>query len=239
MVTVLVTSFLLLTVISYAIYRWQRPSSDENTQQRALTPPVARSLFSDERSDRALAARLKKEEAEKEASGLRARLIERAALGDKAVLAEAHAFPNSVLYDEVLGALVTHAGDNYKQLLALVSYITRSNSDSSGEQLRLSPELARRFIEAWRAQSPDRRGVGVVLHVAARADAASVYQRAVETVYELWRADVLQDVSAEELRALFDGEYWTLSAKTRSSGEGFVLKRRLAKLRRELNKGIA
>lgn len=239
MVTVLVTSFLLLTVISYAIYRWQRPSSNENAEQRALTPPPTgvRSLFSDERSEVALAKRLKEAEVEKQFLELRTSLKERAALGDKATLAEAHAYPNSSLYDEVLGALTLRCGDDYKQLFALVSHITRSsNSNNSSAPLRVSPELAERFIAVWRAAAADRRSVAVVLHVAARADDAVVYQRAVESVYELWRARGLQDVSAQELRSLFDGEYWTLSANTRSSGEGFVLKRRLAKLRQELDK---
>jgi hypothetical protein len=240
MVTVLVTSFLLLTVISYAIYRWQRPSSNENASQRALMPPPpVRSLFSDEQADAALAARLKETEAGKQASELRERLLERAALGDKAVLAEAHAARNSSLYEEVLSALVTRTGGDYKQLLALVSHITRSSSSSGGsngdERLPVSRALAESFIEAWSAASPDRRGVAVVLHVAASCDEADVYQRAVEAVYELWRRRELQDVSAEELRALFDGEYWMLSANTRGSGAGFVLKRRLAKLRQELN----
>ncbi|HVG31450.1 MAG TPA: hypothetical protein VM911_00160 [Pyrinomonadaceae bacterium] len=233
MVTVLVTSFLLLTVISYAIYRWQRPSSNENAEQRALPPPPARSLFSDERTDSALAVRLKEAEAEKQASELRAHLLERASLGDKATLAEAQANGNNALYDEVLSALTLRCGDNYKQLFALVSHITRSSSNG-GDALRVSPELAERFIDAWQASSTDRRSVAIVLHIAARADEAAVYQRAVETVYELWRGRKLQEVSAEELRTLFDGEYWTLSANTRSSGAGFVLKRRLAKLRQEL-----
>jgi len=236
MVTVLVTSFLLLTVISYAIYRWQRPSSNENAEQRAFTPPPTgvRSLFSDERSDAALARRLQEAETEKQASELRASLLERASLGDKATLVEAHAAANSSLYDEVLRALTLRCGDDYRQLYALVSHITRSSNSS--QQLRVSPELAERFIEAWRASAANRRGVGVVLHVAARADEAGVYQRAVETVYELWRGQQLKDISAEELRSIFDGEYWMLSANTRSSGAGFVLKRRLAKLRQELAK---
>jgi hypothetical protein len=238
MVTVLVTSFLLLTVISYAIYRWQRPSSNENAEQRALTPPPTgvRSLFNDEHSDAALAKRLKEAEVEKQFLELRTSLLERAALGDKAILAEAHAYPVSSLYDEVLRALTLRCGDDYKQLFALVSHITRSSSTNSSAPLRVSPELAERFIAAWRASAADRRSVAVVLHVAARADDVNVYQRAVESVYELWSARELQDVSAEELRSLFDGEYWTLSTSTRSSGEGFVLKRRLAKLRHELNK---
>jgi hypothetical protein len=228
MVTVLITSFLLIAAISYAIYCWQRTSSNENAG-RALPPPPAgsRGLFSDEHSDALTAVSLL--EAEKQSSEQRARLLERAAQGDKAVLMEAHATGNKALYDEVLDALVLSAEDNEKKLFALVSYITRS------EQLCVSARLAERFLEAWKTSS-DRRSVAVVLHIAARADVARVYQRAVETAFEFWREGQLPSVSVEELRALFDGEYWLLSQSVRSSGEGFVLKRKLASLRQELSR---
>jgi hypothetical protein len=230
MVTVLITSFLLLAAISYAIYCWQRTSSNE-TAGRALPPPPTRfrGLFSDEHSDAQLAARLREAEALKLASEQRAVLLERAAQGDKAVLAEAHAIGNQALYDEALSALVSRAGDNYKQLFALVSHITRS------DQLRVNPTLAERFLEAWKT-APDRRSVAVLLHIAARADDAPLYQRAVETAHQFWREGLLPGVSAEELRAVCDGEYWLLSESVRGSGEGFILKRKLSKLRQELSR---
>ena len=230
MVTVLITSFLLIAAISYAIYCWQRASSNENAGH-ALQPPPAgsRGLFSDEHSDALTAARLLEAEAEKQSSEQRARLLERAAQGDKAVLMEAHATGNQALYDEVLDALVLSAEDNDKKLFALVSYITRS------DQLRGGARLAERFLESWKT-APDRRSVAVVLHIAARADDAAVYQRAVETAFEFWREGQLAAVSVEELRSLFDGEYWLLSQSVRGSGEGFVLKRKLASLRRELER---
>jgi hypothetical protein len=228
MVTVLITSFLLIAAISYAIYCWQRTSSNENAG-RALQPPPAgsRGLFSDEHSDALTAASLL--EAEKQSSEQRARLRERAAQGDRAVLLEAHALGDKAFYDEVLDALALSVEDNDKKLFALVSYITRS------EQLRVNARLAERFLESWKT-STDRRSVAVVLHIAARADDAAVYQRAVETAHQSWLEGQLPAVSAEELRSLFDGEYWLLSQSVRSSGEGFVLKRKLAGLRRELER---
>jgi hypothetical protein len=50
----------------------------------------------------------------------------------------------------------------------------------------------------------------------------------------MWRDAKLGDISAVELRALFDGEFWVLSSRSRSSGAGFVLKRTLDGARREL-----
>lgn len=229
MVTVLITSFLLIAAISYAIYRWQRISSNESTGHALPPPPRPRGLFNDEHSDAQLAARLREAEAEKQSSEQRACLLERAAQGDKAALLEAHATGNKALYDEVLNALTSRVEDNDKQLFGLVSYIARS------DQLRVGARLAERFLESWKT-APDRRSVAVVLHIAASADDASVYQRAVETAFDFWRTGRLPNVSVEELRALFDGEYWTLSQSVRGSGEGFVLKRKLAALRRELER---
>jgi len=56
----------------------------------------------------------------------------------------------------------------------------------------------------------------------------------VEKALGLWRERKLADISPVELRALFEGEFWGLSSRTRSSGAGFVLKRTLDGARREL-----
>jgi hypothetical protein len=73
-----------------------------------------------------------------------------------------------------------------------------------------------------------------MLHVAALSNDAAVYQTAVETALEFWRGGLLSEVSAQELRAILEGEFWILSSPARSSGAGFLLKRALAVARREL-----
>jgi len=73
-----------------------------------------------------------------------------------------------------------------------------------------------------------------MLHLAALSNDAAVYQTAVEIALEFWRGGYLSEVSPQELRAIFEGEYWILSSATRSSGAGFLLKRTLAVARREL-----
>jgi hypothetical protein len=224
MVTVLITSFLLLAVISYAIYRQQRASSGEN-EERALPPPHAHSLFSGNDSDADALESLK--EVERQASERREALLGRAAQGDKASLADASGDP--ALYDAVLDTLVERA-DDYKKLLALVSYIERSEA-----RLSVNVHLAEKFLDAWKA-SPESRTTAIALHVSAISDNASIYQRAVEAVFAFWQGGQLPNISAEELRALFDGEYWVLSAAVRNSGAGFVLKQKLAQLRLQLLK---
>jgi len=224
MVTLLITSFLLLAAISFAIYCWQRISSNETSERALAPPPPARGLFSDQDTDTARA--LEAEERRKALEEKRARLLDRAAQGDKGALQESSEDPE--LYDEILGVFIERA-DDYQKLFALVSFIKRS------EHLRVNARLAERFLDAWRAV-PESRSPAIVLHLAATADNPSVYLKAVETVFALWREGRLQNVSAEELRTLFDGEYWLLSPDSRSSGAGFVLKQKLSKLRLELVK---
>ena len=222
MVTVLVTSFLLFAAISYAIYWWQRSSSNENAE-RALPPSRAVGLFAElscAETDALLAA-----EQQAQAVAQRARLLERAAAGDKKSLHEAQG--DAQLYGEVLDAL-TERAETAESLLALVSYVARN------EGLRVNVLLAAKFIESWKQSSPDRGSTAKVLHVAALAGDAGVYRQAVETTFQLWRDGRVPSLSADELRQLVESEYWILPAESRSSGAGFVLKRTLARLRREL-----
>ena len=51
-----------------------------------------------------------------------------------------------------------------------------------------------------------------------------------------WRNSAFR-MTAEELQSLIDAEYWLLASDARSSGAGFMLKRKLAEARRELGAG--
>ena len=223
--TVLITSVLLLAVIAFAIYRWQRPRLNDQAE-RALPPmpPRFRGLFDDTDSDGQRALRAADEAARQQEE--RAQLLARAADGDKEALAGAHASADRALYDEVLNTLVERA-DSEKQLFALVSYIARS------EGLKVNAKLALKFIETWKA-APERSSTAEALHVAALANDAEIYRKTVETALQFWREGRLQNISAETLRALVESEYWILAPEARNSGAGFVLKRTLAAIRREL-----
>ena len=230
MVTLLITSFLLLAAISYAFYCWQRTPSERDADH-GLMPPRFRGLFADD-VDEANAPRAKRlsDNASSITSEERAALQERAARSDKSVLRDALASADAALYDELLDALVEQA-DSDPKLLALVSYIARE------EKLRVNRRLAEAFVESWKT-SPDRGTTAKMLHIAALADDAALYQKAVETAVQFWRERRLPDISAEELRTLMESEYWLLSTGVRNSGAGFVLKLKLAGLRRELAAAI-
>ena len=107
-------------------------------------------------------------------------------------------------------------------------------------QLAEGPKVdAETFQDALKAikafqESPNRTTTTNLLHIAAVADDAKNYGRAVELVLMSWRDGTLSDVSAGELQALFNSEYWVLSSRTRTSGAGFVLKETLSSANREL-----
>ncbi|MBV9958039.1 MAG: hypothetical protein JO360_06430 [Acidobacteria bacterium] len=225
MVAVLITSFLLLAIISFAIYRWQQVSSGEGAN-RALppAPPDFKGLFAaaaEEEQSRLEAAQAAEELAERKRA-----LLSRAEAGDRHALLEAHESGDAALYEEALNALVRQAA-NGKQVFALASYIARQ------EGLTVNLSLAEAFAENWK-NAPDRRTTAELLHVAALAGDATVYQRAIETLLLYWREQRLPDMSAAELTQLIESEYWLLPSHARSSGAGFLLKREIASARRQL-----
>jgi hypothetical protein len=226
MVTLLITSFLLLAGITYAVYLWQRPRAHRDAGV-SFPPPPQRTGGLFEETDLAELSRRELSSEETIKDEQRQALLERAAAGDRETLREAQAIGQAALYEEVLNRLVARA-DSDKSLLALVSYIARSDAS-----LRVNTRLAERFIESWQ-RAPDRHSTAKMLHVAALAGDANLYQGAIETVYEFWRTRRLTGISADELRQLIESEFWILAPAVRNSGAGFVLKRKLAHIGRQL-----
>jgi hypothetical protein len=124
----------------------------------------------------------------------------------------------------VLNELVTQTKGN-AALLSLMSYVAQ-------HELRVTRALATAAVSSWSA-APDRSTTAKALHFAALSDEADLYRETVDQALQFWRAGKLK-ISAVELRTLFDGEFWILSSRSRSSGAGFVLKRTLDSARREL-----
>jgi hypothetical protein len=226
MVTVLIASFILLAVISFALYRSRHTALPDDDANPALLPPPPtefKSLFEDPAAEaRARAAQREKESAEK-----RAKLLARAAEGEKQTLNEAHASGDGKLYEQVLHTLVERAGENEKQLFALASYVARADS------LPVNKKLAAAFLESWKL-SPSRHATAQMLHLCALAGDAALYQQAIETTLRYWQEQKLSDMTAEELTRLIESEFWLIPSTARNSGAGFLLKRKLATVRREL-----
>jgi hypothetical protein len=223
MVSIFITAFVLvlgiLLLSGIGLYFWQK--SAREASQRILPPnPDFYGLFSPSKTE------MKTQEEIERAARLAASLVERARAGDKSALLEAKASGDTDLYDRILNEFIEQV-DSEAALVSLMSFVSKND-------LSVSPALARKAVAAWR-KAPSRQGTAKALHFAALSDDADLYGETVEQALELWRQGKLADVSAGELRALFDGEFWILSARTRSSGAGFVLKRTLADARRELD----
>ena len=221
MVTFLITSILLLGLFAISIYFWQKPSKSVGNAE--LPPPKGRGLFDHDGSDMAVQLSAV---TETDTSVKKDALIGRASQGEKNVLEEAYQLRDHELYIEVLSVLVDKA-ESAPQLLSLVSYVTQ-------HELPVSEKLAVSFIESSK-QALNRSSTAKMLHIAALSDNAETLKSAVDVALRSWREGNLPDVSAIELQALFNGEFWVLSSRTRSSGAGFLLKRTLASARRELD----
>ncbi len=111
-----------------------------------------------------------------------------------------------------------------------------NEQDEQPVEAKVDSNTFEEAVQAIRAfqQSPNRSSTAKLLHIAALTDDAKNYGRAIELVLMSWRDGTLADLSAVELQALINSEYWVLSSHTRSSGAGFVLKRTLSIANREL-----
>lgn len=217
MVTLLITSVLVFGIFLVALYIWQKPRVRQSLDELPA-PPTSRGLFGDVATSAAL-------DAGRDDQALHDSLLAHAIQGDKSTLKKAYDLRNRATYDEVLTALVNGARSD-AQILSLTSHVTRN-------QWPVNKPLAAALINSWQ-KTPDRSSTAKMLHIAALADDAETYRKAVELALRAWRDGKLRDLPALELNALLAGEFWTLSSATRSSGAGFILKRSLASARREL-----
>ena len=123
--------------------------------------------------------------------------------------------------------LAARTQTNEEALRALVRHIVQNG------QWRTSTGLAEALLMRWQA-APERYALGEVLHLAALSDDAALFQRVTQATLAAWRAGRLNWASPHNLRALIESEYWMLAPEARQAGDGFVLKRMLVEVRREL-----
>ena len=224
MVSIFITAFVLVLAIlllsGIGFYFWQKSARDSS--ERILPPsPDFHGLFGEQPSRKELKTQEDLERAARVASSL----LDRARVGDKSALVDGNESGDVDLYDRILNQFVQNA-ESDAALLSLMSFVAQND-------LRVNLSLAKAAIASWKSL-PNRNSTAKALHFAALSDDATLYRETVEDALRLWREGKLSDVTASELRALFDGEFWVLSSRPRSSGAGFVLKQTLADARREL-----
>jgi hypothetical protein len=222
---ILIISVFLVFVATIAILRTKRSQSKEEAQYLPPFPRPPR-LF-DESAYGSLGEGLKEESERRASEEFEKELHLRAARGDLEVLKDAHA-SGEELYRRVLDRLVERRGESADELRALADFVTQNG------ELRASTALAERLIEDWQ-RNPSRASVTRLLRVAALSDDAATFERALSSVLRARNDGRLTGISAEVLRTLFEGEYWLLSSEAKRSGAGFLLKQRLAHVRRELS----
>ncbi len=216
--TILIISILLLAATAIAL-RYLSRTPEPEAAPRSLDAPQFNSLFDHQETAKLLA--------QAEAEDRRVALLRRAAEGDGDALIEAHALGDADLYRLALDALIARNVANGDDLVALASRIA-----GSGE-LRANATLADALIERLKSL-PGNQTLIETLRIAALSDDAAAYQRAIEAAIGLWRREKLPDVSADTLNELIESHFWTLAPGARESGAGFLLKRTLVEVRREL-----
>jgi hypothetical protein len=217
---ILIISVFLIVAASIAILRTKRPPS--NNDVRYFPPGFQPPRLFDE-------GNAPDEESETKASEeFEKSLLSRASCGDLEVLKEARASGIADLYQRILDKLVERCVGNADELRSLADFITRN------EELRANAALAVALLEDWE-RSPSRAFVPQLLRVAALSDDAATFERAMSSVLRARGDGRLKDMSVDEMRSLFEGEYWLLSSESKRSGAGFLLKQRLAYVRRELS----
>lgn len=221
---------ILLAATAYSIYRSQRAAFPAEPEQLPATMNPPR-LFD---KQQAVASDLldPAEIWEQERNEQRASLLSRAAAGDLSALAEAQQIDDRELYRETLRTLIEQSVKSDDDLRALGRHIARSSD------LRADAPLVAAYAALWR-QSPDREMTAVLLRLAALSDDAATFQNTADEIVNEWRAGRIANLTAADLRALIESEYWVLSsAARRDAGDGYLLKRRLANLRRELESEV-
>jgi len=217
---ILIISVFLLFVASFAILRTKRSSSrgDAPELPAGVSP---RGLFDAASED---------DETPKESPEQvrRGQLRERAERGDLSALSEARASQDAALCRFVLDGLVGRASGDAARVRELAAHV------AGGRSLRASPELAEMLLGVWR-EGPTGSSTAELLRVSALSDDAGTFGRAVTEVLEVWEGGTLDALGAEDLRSLFEAEYWLLSSEAKRSGAGFVLKQKLADVRRRLS----
>lgn len=222
--TIFFISILLLAIAAFALHHWKRRTPPKEPDFFP-EPRVFDGLFAEQHAEEMKL--LTQVEAERRAQEERRRLLHRAAEGDMAALDEARIRDDDAFYREILHTLVARAEGDEEALRSIAEYIVDSRA------LRSSREFAEMMIGRL-SEAPDQSSLACMLHLAALADDAAIFKCAVETALKLFGEGRLPRVSAEDFLATVESAYWLIEAEVRSSGSGFLIKRLVADVRREL-----
>ncbi|MGH9753007.1 MAG: hypothetical protein ACREA2_09500 [Blastocatellia bacterium] len=222
--TIFFISILLLAVAAFALHRRKRRTTPKEPDSFS-EPRGFDGLFAEQHAEEMKL--LAQAEAELRAQEECRRLLGRAAEGDKTALDEARIRGDAAFYIDVLQTLVARAEGDEEALRSIAEYIIDNRA------LRSSGEFAAIMIGRLN-ETPDQFSFVRTLHLAALSDDAEVFKRAVDVAWKLFNEGRLPRISAEDFLATVESAYWLIEAEVRNSGSGFLLKRLIADVRREL-----
>lgn len=190
-------------------------------QETFNPPPTYRSLFAPDEEELKVWQR---EQEEKEFSNrqseLRENLLRRAENSDYNSLLEAKVFGNSPLYNEVFQILLRNDSD------ALIEFVTRNNLTADSDLVELSG--------ANLSKNPTLDNLHKYVHLATLTNSAEIFLQVLETTNELYKQKRLNEISGEKLIEVLESHYWSLTGAVRVSGAGYLLKEKMANIRREI-----
>jgi hypothetical protein len=217
--------FVLLSAVAAAAVISIFRKSEKSLPPLSQTPPEFqpiqyKSIFAP--SDEEIRAFEAEDEA-KQREQLRQKILARAEAGDFDALSEAKDFEIE-LYDRVLTELVLRV--DAEKFVALGAFV------EAGE-LPANQALVERFQEVLKTSGVKKDAIRL-LHFAALSGRAQVFFDSVEIVVQLSREDRVRDFTQTDLIHLAESQFWLLPPAEKTSGAGFLLKQKLAKLRSEV-----
>lgn len=144
-----------------------------------------------------------------------------AASGDLSALRLAYESGDPGFYEKTLDTLI-QSTDMYDLEAHLVANELPANAV-------ITKSLVNRF-----GQTASALDLTKALRLAASTNSAEIYLQTAEETVSFWDGHKQKEVSPETLLNLIDTHYWLLANEARISGAGFLLKEKLAGMRREI-----
>jgi hypothetical protein len=226
-------SFLILLALIYAASRRRREQhsflSEAESQNQLHSPRIA-ALFAPTARD---LAKIEQEKHHRQHAEQREKLLTWATLVDFSALNNRPIFQDENLF-------VKNWTKNWNEAVGILTERARSEEDVRrlasfclDNEFNVNNTLFNAFQNIW-AASPDTRTTTEMFRLAAKTDEADTFLDVLTQAEQLVKNGRLSEISATELYRLAESHYWLLSQQTRTSGAGFLIKEKMADLRRKL-----
>ncbi|HNJ39544.1 MAG TPA: hypothetical protein PKZ53_03570, partial [Acidobacteriota bacterium] len=134
---------------------------------------------------------------------------------------------DQTLYTQVFETLFSSVQSDSAACSRLMAFLDEH------DQLPVIKAMAQFLLESFQTQ-PTPTAARQCLFFSARTGSAALYSEVVDQLMVHWRRGNLTGIEPANLAALIESQFWLLPVQARSSGDGHVLKRVLALMRREL-----